>query len=126
MKRFLVLVVVGTLAASFLVGCGAEPKIEIEPTETINVSVNQEFTISRGVNLNSGYSWREDYDDSMLELLDSAVDSEKKADGRITLVQVFRFKALKKGTAVITLASARPTMEELIIARQDIIRVDIK
>jgi predicted secreted protein len=126
MKRFLILVMVSTLATSFLVGCDSETKIEIEPTETISTSVNQEFTISRGVDLNSGYSWREDYDDSILELLDSFVDSEKKADGRITLVQVFRFKALEKGTAVITLVSARRTMDELIIARQDIIRVDIK
>jgi len=126
MKRFLVLVIAVTLTAGFITSCSNEPKIEIEPTEIVSTSVNQEFTLSREFDLNSGYMWREDYDESMLELIDTAVETDEQEGGGITLLQVFRFKAIKKGKTVIILVHARPTLDGLMVAQQDIISVNIK
>ena len=126
MKRFLVLVIAVTLTAGFIASCSDEPKIEIEPTEIVSTSINQEFTLSREFDLNSGYMWREDYGESVLELVETAVETDEQEGGEITLLQVFRFKALKKGKTVITLVHARPTLDGLMVAQQDIISVNIK
>ncbi len=126
MKSLIVLMIIGALAAYFVIGCGGEPRIEIEPTETVETRLNQEFTLSRGYDLNSLYAWREDHDESMIELVDTAIGSTQRDDGSIVLSQDFRFKALKKGKTVINLSYARYTTDGLKIAQQDFILVDIK
>ncbi len=125
-KSLIVLVVIGVLAAYFVSGCSGEPKIEIEPTETVETRLNQEFTLSRGYDLNSPYAWREDHDESMIELVDTAIGSTERDDGSIVLSQDFSFKALKKGKTVITLLHARYATDGLKIAQQDFILIDIK
>ncbi len=125
-KNLIVLMVIGALAAYFVSGCGGEPRIEIEPTEIIETRLNQEFTLSRGYDLNSLYAWREDHDESMIELVDTAIGSTERDDGSIVLSQDFRFKAIKKGKTVINLIHVRYATDGLKIAQQDFILIDIK
>ena len=93
--------------------------------EKIEVKVNDEFTIARPFNLNSGYIWREKYDESMLELLDSEIDTETREDGTIILYQVFRFKAKQKGNTQIFLAHIRASMEGDDVRTQEIFDIYI-
>jgi len=135
MKRFWFLFILFTLIVCLVAGysCGAETDVDtktgVGAVETISTSVNQEFSIARGFDLNSGYIWRETYDENILELVDTAVDANKEGEGeneRISLSQVFRFKALKKGKTEILLEHRRLTLEGPIIARQEIISVNIE
>ena len=132
MKKSTVLVMVFILVVCLLASCGCEDKsdsgtkIGIEPVETISTSVNDEFTIAREFDLNSGYIWREKYDESMLELVENTVATEELEDKTIVLSQVFRFKALKRGKTEIILAHRRATLEGPIIAKQEIISVNIE
>jgi hypothetical protein len=70
--------------------------------------------------------WREKYDEKMIELLESSIDTEKREDETIVLLQVFRFKALKKDKTYLVLAYSRLGLEGEIVARQDIIEINIK
>ena len=112
--------------------CGGEEKsdtgtkIGIEPVETISTSVNDEFILTREFDLNSGYIWRENYDESMLELAESAIETETREDTKVILNQVFRFKALKRGKTEITLVHRRATLDGPVIAKQEVISVNIK
>ncbi|TET49454.1 MAG: hypothetical protein E3J57_00515, partial [Dehalococcoidia bacterium] len=85
-----------------------------------------EFTIARPFNLNSGYIWREQFDESMLELLDSIVDSETKEDGTIVLYQVFRFKANQKGNTQIFLAHIRSSIDGSEVRTQEVFDIYIE
>jgi hypothetical protein len=126
MKRVLSLVLLLILATCLIAGCSDDGESDVEPVETITTGVNQEFTIRRQFDLNSGFIWRETYDEKMLELLGSTIDTEERDDTQIILLQVFRFKALKKGKTEITLTHRRETLEGPIIARQEVIGVNIK
>lgn len=126
LKNLFALLIIGALSAYFVSGCSGEPKIEIEPTETIETRLNQEFTLSRGYDLNSQYAWREEYDENMIELVDTAIGSMEKDGGGIVLSQDFHFKALKKGKTVINLSYGRYVGGGRKVARQDFILVDIK
>jgi predicted secreted protein len=130
MKSLLALSLTFSLMLSLVAGCAKSEsvdysKIGIKIAQTIDTSVNQEFTLSRSFDLNSGYMWREKYDEKMLELLESSIDTEKHEDGTIVLLQVFRFKALKKGKTYLVLAYSRLGLEGEMVARQDIIEVNI-
>jgi predicted secreted protein len=118
------------LIIGLLAGCGGEEEAEEKygflPVEKIEVKVNEEFTIARQFDLNSGYIWREKYDESMLELLDSLIDSETKEDGTIILYQVFKFKARKKGNTQIFLAHTRSSMGGDEVRTQEVFDVYIK
>jgi len=124
MKKLFTPVMAFILVAGLIAGCSGEP--QIAPVETINTGVGQEFGVTRGFDMNSGYMWREEHNESLLEVVDTAIDTTKTEGGRITLLQVFRFKALKKGKTTIILTHARLTLEGPIIARQDVISVNIK
>jgi len=124
MKKLFTLVMAFILTTGLIAGCSGEP--EIAPAETINTKVGQEFDITRAFDMHSGYMWREEHNESLLEVVDTAIDTTETEDGKIILLQVFRFKALKKGKTSIVLTHARQTLEGPIIARQDIISVNIK
>ncbi|MFQ5996550.1 MAG: protease inhibitor I42 family protein [Dehalococcoidales bacterium] len=135
MKRFWLPFILFILVVCLVAGysCGArtdvDTRIGIEAVEKISTRVNQEFSIAREFDLNSGYMWRETYDESMLELVDTAIDTNREGEGeneRIVLSQVFRFRALKKGKTEILLEHRRLTLEGPIIARQEIISVNIE
>jgi len=131
MKSLLALTLAFSLVLSLVAGCGKSEsvdysKIGVKIAQTIDTKVNQEFTLSRTFDLNSGYMWREKYDEKMLELLEGSIDTETQQDGTIILLQVFRFKALKKGKTYLLLAYSRLGLEGETVARQDIIEVNIK
>jgi predicted secreted protein len=128
MKSFLPLALLLILATCLMTGCGGDENgtSGVEPVETITTGVNQEFTITRQFDLNSGFIWRETYDEKMLELLENSIDTEKRDDTQIILLQVFRFKALKKGKTEVTIVHRRETLQGPIIAQQEVISVNIK
>jgi len=130
MTKWLLLAMMPVLIIGLLVGCGekeeAEQKYGFLPVEKIEVKANEEFTIARPFDLNSGYIWREKFDESTLELLDSEIDTETKEDGTIILYQVFRFKAKQKGNTQIFLAHIRASMEGDDVRTQEVFDIYIK
>ncbi|MGB2815348.1 MAG: hypothetical protein WBC50_02840 [Dehalococcoidales bacterium] len=126
LTALLVIMVTGLLA-----GCGgkeeeAEQKWGFLPVEKVELKVNEEFTIAKGFDMNSGFIWREKYDESMLELLENIVDSETREDGTIVLLHVFRFQAKKKGNTQIFLANTRSTLDGPVVSEQIVYDVYIK
>ncbi|HEY51410.1 MAG TPA: protease inhibitor I42 family protein [Dehalococcoidia bacterium] len=131
MVKWLLLPIIPILIIGLLAGCGekeeeAEQKYGFLPVEKIEVKVNEEFSIARQFDLNSGYIWREQYDESMLELLQNIIDSETKEDGTIILYQVFKFKARQKGNTQIFLAHVRSSMGGDEVRTQEVFDVYIK
>ena len=129
MTKWLLLAMIPVIVIGLLAGCGEEEEEEQKygflPVEKIEVKVNDEFTIARPFNLNSGYIWREQFDESMLELLESIIDSETREDGTIILYQVFQFKAKQKGNTQIFLAHIRASMEGDDVRTQEIFDIYI-
>ena len=124
-------VLLAIMVTGLLAGCGekeeeAEQKWGFLPVEKMEVKVNEEFTLARGFDMNSGFIWREKHDESMLELLENMIDSETREDGTIVLLHVFRFQAKKKGNTQIFLANTRSTLEGPIVSEQVIFDVYIK
>jgi hypothetical protein len=130
MIRWLLLVVVPIMVIGFLSGCGEKEEAEQEygflPVEKIEVKVNQEFSIARTFDMNSGFIWREKYDETMLELLVNEIGTETEEDGNIVLYQVFRFKAKKKGNTQLFLAFTRSTLDGPVVAKQEVFDIYIK
>jgi len=127
--KWLLLALIPVMVVGLLSGCGEkteESKYGFMPVEKIEVKVNGEFTISRGFDLNSGYIWREKYDETMLELLKSEVDTETKEDGTIILYQVFQFKAKQKGDTQVFLAHMRSSLGGNEIRTQEVFNIHIK
>ena len=131
MAKWLALAIIPLLLIGVLAGCGekepeAVQKLGFLPMEKIEVKANEEFTIRRGFDLNSGYIWREKYDETMLELLSNEVDTETREDGKVILYQVFRFRAKQKGNTQILLAHVKPTLEGKVVRAQNAFDVYIK
>ncbi len=131
MVKWLLLSMIPVLIIGLLAGCGkkeeeAEQKFGFLPVEKIEVKVNEEFSIARQFDLNSGFIWREKYDESMLELLENIIDSETKEDGTIILYQVFKFKARQKGNTQIFLAHIRSSMGGDEVRTQEVFDIYIK
>ena len=130
-RRLVMTVLLAIMVTGLLAGCGdkeeeAEQKWGFLPVEKMEVKVNEEFTLARGFDMNSGFIWREKHDESMLELLENMIDSETREDGTIVLLHVFRFQAKKKGNTQIFLANTRSTLEGPIVSEQVIFDVYIK
>ena len=131
MVRRILMIMVPIIVIGLLAGCGqkeeaANNKFGFLPVEKIEVKLNEEFTIARVFDLNSGYIWRESYDESMLELLESMVDTETKEDGTIVLYQVFRFKAKKEGNTQMFLAHIRSSIDGSDVRRQEVFDIYIE
>lgn len=130
-RRLVMTALLAIVLTGLLAGCGAkeeetEKKWGFLPVEKVEIKVNEEFTITRGFDMNSGFIWREKYDESMLELLENIIDSETKEDGTVVLLHVFRFKALKKGNTQIFLANTRSTLEGPVVSEQMVYDVYIE
>ena len=130
-RKLVMTVLLAIMVTGLLAGCGekeeeAEQKWGFLPVEKMEVKVNEEFTLARGFDMNSGFIWREKHDESMLELLENMIDSETREDGTIVLLHVFRFQAKKKGNTQIFLANTRSTLEGPIVSEQVIFDVYIK
>ena len=130
-RRLLLTALLVIMVTGLLAGCsGKEEETEQKwgflPVEKVEIKVNEEFTIAKGFDMNSGFIWREKYDESMFELLENIVDSETREDGTIVLIHVFRFQAKKKGNTQIFLANTRSTLEGPIVGEQIVYDVYIK
>jgi predicted secreted protein len=126
LTTLLVIMLIGLLA-----GCGekeeeAAREWGLLPVEKMEVKVNEEFTIAKGFDMNSGFIWREKYDESMVEILGNTVDSDTREDGTVVLYQVFRFQAKKKGNTQIFLANTRSTLEGPVVSEQVVYDIYIK
>jgi predicted secreted protein len=78
MKKRLILVVV---AAIFLVtGCTFLVKTYTDPEQTISVSLNQEFIVALNSNPTTGYTWQQNYDETMLKLVEKTYEQNKEAN----------------------------------------------
>lgn len=130
MSKWLLIILIPVMVIGLLAGCGGEEESEQKygflPVEKIEVKVNEEFSIARPFDLNSGYIWREQYDESMLELLKNEIDTETREDGTIILYQVFRFEAKQKGNTQIFLAHIRSSIDGDEVRAQEVFDIYIK
>ena len=112
MKRLLILGLV--VVTCLLAGCLGEAKTYTDSGQAINISVSQEFVIALGSNPTTGYGWQESHDKNILELMEKTYKPDKEAKQGIVGaggIEYFRFKALKRGKAEITLVYKRPWEE---------------
>jgi predicted secreted protein len=121
MKRLLLLCMVVPLSACLLAGCGTEVKAYTDPGQTIDIGADSEFAILIALESNpsTGYSWQASYDESLLELVEESYELVG-AGG----TELFRFKALEKGEAEITMVYKRPWETEIL--EQKVFTVDVK
>ena len=130
MIKWLLIILLPVMVIGSLAGCGEKEEERSEygflPVEKIEIKVNEEFSIARPFDMNSGFIWREKYDESMLELLKSEIDSETREDGTIVLYQVFRFKAKQKGQTQMFLAQVRAQIGGDEVRSQEIFDIYIK
>ena len=130
-RRLVMIALLVITITVLLAGCGgkeeeAENRFGFLPVEKVEIKVNEEFIITKGFDMHSGFIWREKYDESMLELLKNEIDSETREDGTVVLLHVFRFKALKKGNTQIFLANTRTTLEGPVVSEQMVFDVYIE
>ena len=98
MKKLLISVILVTLVASSLVGCGGGIKTYSDSGKTISVTIDQEFIIALGSNPTTGYSWQPDFDQAIIALVESKYEPGKKASEGVVGaggVEFLKFKALK-------------------------------
>ena len=106
MKRLLGVIVLAVVIGSLLAGCvPAQPKVYTNPLETIELNVGQSFVIALESNPTTGYTWHEDFDKSVLELLGHEYERSLAGEGLVGAggTESFEFKALKKGETEITM-----------------------
>ena len=130
-RRLVMTAMLAIMITGLMAGCGdkeeeTEQKWGFLPVEKMEVKVNEEFIITKGFDLNSGFIWREKYDESMLELLKNEIDSDTTEDGTVFLLHVFRFKALKKGNTQIFLANTRSALDGPVVSEQIVYDIYIK
>ncbi len=125
MKKLLILVAV--LAICLLGGCVGEVETYTDSGQTIGIGANQEFVIALGSNPTTGYGWQESHDETVLELVEKTYKPGKEAEQDLVGaggVEYFRFRALKKGEAEITMVYKRSWEGEFL--EQKVFTVDIK
>ena len=120
MKRYLVLVsVVMFLIAATLSGCTTEVKAYSDPGQAIDIKYSKEFVILIALESNptTGYSWQASFDTTTLELIEQTYElGEFAKEGVVGAggTELFRFKALEKGTVQIAFDYQRPWEDESI------------
>jgi len=129
MKKLLPLLMGVLLTACLVSGCGVEVKAYSDPQEEIDIGADKEFVILIALDSNpsTGYSWEASYDETMLELVDETFEADAYADENIVGAggtELFRFKALKKGEAEITMSYKRSWETEVLDSK--IFTVDVK
>lgn len=126
MKKLLLLGTMLMSAVFLVVGCAGGGKVYTDPVQTISAGINHEFIIALDSNPTTGYNWEERHDATMLGLVESKYEPDKKVPGLVGAggTQYFRFKALKAGRTEIPLTYKRPW--ETSSTTQKIFKVDIK
>jgi len=92
----------------------------------LNTSIGRDIIINLEANPTTGYSWKEEYDNSFLKLTNAEYTSTINATGLVGSggIQTYRFKALRLGQTSMTLSYRRP-WEDQDIDRK-IFNIDIK
>ena len=113
MKKYLVLSA-AMILVSLITACRGEVKIYTDPAMPIEVKVRHEFIIATSSNPSTGYMWREEFDENMLELKQSIFEiseAVKRGEAQVGLEQHFHFKALKKGTTEVEINLLGPSLQ---------------
>ena len=125
MKRRLLLAL-ACLSGVLFVSCApvAGPTTFHDPTIPVEVSVNEEFIIGINYEPSTEYFWREQFDSTALELLESTclvctegeLELQPISSFEITgdAVNFSRFKALKRGETEIVMVFKRPLEDTFI------------
>jgi predicted secreted protein len=125
MKRRLLLALV-CLSGVLFVSCTAAlgPPIYDDPTKPIEVGVDEEFIIAIDYEPTTEYFWKEQYDTSAFELLESTCLLCTAGELETTPYPAFRpsggaanfsrFKALRRGESEITMVFKRPLEDAFI------------
>jgi len=128
MKKLLVLVMASILLVSLIGSCsdGAGVTCFVDPIETINTRVGQEFIIALDSNPTTGYNWEVIYEEDILSLEEEEYDPDEKAAGLVGAggTQYYHFKALKTSETIIVVTYKKSGEEEY--AEQKVFNVDIK
>ncbi len=105
MKKNWLFVMASIPAVGLLASSSGRAKTHIKPGKTINIGINQEFIIALDSDPDTGYDWEENYDESVLNMVDDRYEQDEKAPGLAGDggTQYFQFKALKAGQTKITL-----------------------
>jgi len=125
MRKLLLVGIVSVLALGLLAGCAGGVATYTDPAKTINVKVGGEFVIALDSNPTTGFTWQDDHDQGMLKLVEDRYVADEKAEGLVGAggTQYYHFKALKAGTATVTLDYKRPWEEDS--AEQNVFTVKI-
>ena len=104
----LALMVVIILVAS----CGTmEKKVYSDPSQIIDVGIDQGFIIALDSNPTTGYKWETQFDGALLELVEKKYrTSEATEKGVVGAggIETFEFKARTKGETEVTMTYKRP------------------
>jgi len=115
MKRSIMLVLASLVLPSLVLpGCATSARAFTEPSQIINIGVNQEFVIALGSNISTGYSWQAAYDEKALTLLEKTYKEQDNTGKQIvgaSGTEYFKFKSLSKGETQVTFAYRRPWEE---------------
>jgi predicted secreted protein len=112
-----------------LSGCTSEAKAYSDPSQSIDIKTNKEFVILIALESNptTGYRWQASFDTTTLELIEQIYElGEYAKEGVVGAggTELFRFKALKSGTAQITFDYQRPWEDESIDQKVFTVEVD--
>jgi predicted secreted protein len=129
MKIVLALIMASILVVGLTVGCGNGVKAYSDPGETIGIGAEKEFIILIALESNptTGYGWEATYDETRLELVEQTYELGEYAKEGIFGAggtELFRFKALKSGSATITMEYERSWENEVL--DQKVFTVDVK
>ena len=109
MARLLVLLIaVPALLICGLAGCGGAGTYT-DAAQPISVKVGAEFVIAQESNPSTGYSWQPTYEMSELQLVERTFQQREGTGGTVGAggTESFRFRALKGGSARLTLVYKR-------------------
>ena len=107
MKRVLVILAMVLLTIVLLTGCGAGKSVPTftDSTQTINMNLNQEFTIALQANPTTGYDWQPVFDGGVISQLNKVYQQDDHSGQQLVGsggTDFFTYKALKAGQVKIT------------------------
>ena len=130
MKKLWVILLLSLVILTALAsGCSKGEKIYTDNSDAINTNVNAEFTITLESNPTTGYSWKFDYDKTMLNLVNEEYKADNKADKQLVGsggTQFTRFKALKSGSTAVTFSYRRSWEQTSSDNKKQIFNITIK
>jgi inhibitor of cysteine peptidase len=122
LKKTILILLILLFSASF---CLAQ---ESKPAEVIDAQVNRNFTITLPSNPTTGYQWQlaRPLNNKMIKLIGSEYIAEDTGLVGSGGKQVWKFRALKAGSAAIALKYVRPSEKNVPAASEKIFIIVIK